>query len=452
MADGKISVDLDKLYKEKTANENGNSGKARPKSLDELRAIDQEDRLMESMMNRGKISMAEYLMWQDTQERKKVNQQPAFDVESIIEKATAPLKEQLAEMKRQQEKAEQEKRYDALQTRIDKLTDLITSGASNKSDPIIDEIKALKQQLADEKEKASKAERERFEKSMSSQLDAISDEIFNLRNKGTEKTKSDLERLEELVTLQDRYRKALGVKEQNKDDDASTVDILSTGIDMINEKVPGIVKTVGTVREAFKGGSDLPDDLPPSMDIPTQLPSRNVPRDNKSAIPSDILRFLNEGEDKDGAFVDISGVQWQNEFTGKPLTRADIESKAVTDPESVRSLMKMAYEDVEKQKTSKPKTPVPDETPEIKKTPTPVADGPTQTDEPDDNALKDALDYVASGSEKEDKDGNKIWVGAKNEVYETDTGQMTREQMLAEARADPKAFLQTVKEHLESLE
>lgn len=477
MADGKISVDVDKLYSErKRANENGNDGKIRPKTLDEIRAIDQEDRLLENMMGRGKMSMAEYLMWKDVQMRDKQTGQAPIDIEAIIAKATEPFKQQLEEMKRQQEKAEQEKKFDALQARIDKLTDLITNGTgNNKTDPIIEEIKGLKDQLATEKEKAAKAEQKAFEDRLTNQLDYLDERIERLSSSGTKKNESEIDQLINARKRTKELLDALGVNSNTKDDEASTTDLLSTGIDMFNDKAPKLVKTIGTLREGLKGGSDLADDVPFMDSIPTQLPSRNVPRENKSSIPPDILDFLNEGEEKDGGFVDLSGVQWQNEFTGKPLTRADIESKAITDPDSVRQLMELAYEDVAKMKKEKPKPKakeidIPDDITDdntesqeqtaIPKAPQETAEDNTvsestptpDTEESDhDNTLSEAMAYINSGEEKTDNAGNLTWVGTQNETYESDTGPMTREQLIKEARDDPKAFMETVREHLQSM-
>jgi hypothetical protein len=455
---GKVAVDLNRILKERTAT-NVNDGKPRPKSVDELRAISQEDQILESIGQRGKMSMVEYLMWQDRQDRK-AQQQP-IDIEGIIEKATAPLKAQIEEMKRKEERDAQEKRFTALENKIEKLMDAISNGKTKQDDPVLEELKELKNQLAKEKEEAAKKEMDEFRRSIRDSFDRISDEIGEIQRKGTEKTKSDIERLKELADLQKSYREILGIHESKKDEEASAADLLSTGIDMFNSKVPGIVKTVGTLREGLKGGSDLPDDVPVA-DIPTRLPARNIPRQNRSTIPQDIKEFLDAGREENGGFIDHSGVAWQNELTGNPLSRADIEATAITDPESVRALIRQANDDYEAQQkkratapkpAAKPKPEPAKEEPAVKQDEAPDMedDIPAADVHPPNNKLTEAMEYIDTGTEKPDESGKMAWVGAKNEIYDGGNGAMTKAEMIEAAEADPEGFMQTVKEHLKTL-
>ena len=163
MADGKISVDVDKLLNERKSNgkSEGNNGK-RPMSIEELRQINLEDSYADMWRNKGKMSYEDVLKAQAIEDmrwerRMRLQQQagpqqPPIDVESIIAKATEPFKQQIEEMKRQQEKAEQDRKFEALQSKID----LLINGGMKKDDPILEELKSMRQQLADEKEKAAK--------------------------------------------------------------------------------------------------------------------------------------------------------------------------------------------------------------------------------------------------------------------------------------------------------
>ena len=62
MADGKISVDVDKLLTERKSNgkSEGNNGK-RPMSIEELRQINLEDSYADMWRNKGKMSYEDVL-------------------------------------------------------------------------------------------------------------------------------------------------------------------------------------------------------------------------------------------------------------------------------------------------------------------------------------------------------------------------------------------------------
>ena len=133
MADGKISVDVDKLYQEKAStNGKANGNGIRKYSLDELMGYDAEQTLLEKMKKRGEMSVMDIYMLNKMEREDRLQQQSPIDVEAIIEKATAPFREQLAEMKRQQEKAEQDKKFDALRARLANLTDALEHGNNHK--------------------------------------------------------------------------------------------------------------------------------------------------------------------------------------------------------------------------------------------------------------------------------------------------------------------------------
>ena len=154
MADGKISVDVDKLLNERKSNgkSEGNNGK-RPMSIEELRQINLEDSYADMWRNKGKMSYEDVLKAQAIEDmrwerrmrlqQQTGTQQPPIDVESIIAKATEPFKQQIEEMKRQQEKAEQDRKFEALQSKID----LLINGGMKKDDPILEELKSMRQEV-----------------------------------------------------------------------------------------------------------------------------------------------------------------------------------------------------------------------------------------------------------------------------------------------------------------
>jgi hypothetical protein len=347
MSDSKISVDLDKLYREKGVK----SSAKKPMSIDELREVDQEQTILESLRNKGKMSMVEYMMYMDMMDRRR-SSSGSIDIEKAIERATAPLQEEIRMMREKDRQREEEEKWKArfadIQGQMAELRMAISSGNTDAKDPLIEKLDAMQKKIEDLNEEKSKKEREAYENSLKQQLDSMNRAIADIKH-DPNANKSDLERLEELELMRQRYQKVLGIKSQ--DDEASTSDMIATGLDMFTEKVPGIVKTVNTIKDGFssKGEDDIPDDVPPG-DIPANVPTRKQPKANRSAIPPDIKEFLDRGKEKNGGFIDYSGVPWNDSITNSPLSRNDIEIAAITDPGMVRDMIRQCDEDYEKQK------------------------------------------------------------------------------------------------------
>ena len=162
------------------------STKDRKISLDDLRYDEMIDAQLERYRNKDKMTMADIMAMQELEDMKwerrqrmraeTEQQKPQIDIEEIIRKAQEPLQKQIEEMKRQQEKQEEERKWDAIQKQIDDLKNLIMSGSTKKSDddPIMLQIQKqmqeLQEELRDEKEKARKKEEEDFKNSMKNMI------------------------------------------------------------------------------------------------------------------------------------------------------------------------------------------------------------------------------------------------------------------------------------------
>ena len=473
MADGKISVDVDKLLNERKSNgkSEGNNGK-RPMSIEELRQINLEDSYADMWRNKGKMSYEDVLKAQAIEDmrwerRMRLQQQtgpqqPPIDVEAIIAKATEPFKQQIEEMKRQQEKAEQDRKFEALQSKID----LLINGGMKKDDPILEELKSMRQQLADEKEKAAKKEMDAFRESLRDDIASLHSELDYLR-RDPGANKSEIQKILEVEKQKKELLDALGVRGDNKDEEAGLNDILDT----VNKQGPQLAKTFSTFRDVLKGNDELPDDTLDDVGLPTNLPERAKPRVNRSLIPEDITEFLDRGQDTEEGFIDVSGVKWTNKVTGVPIRRADLEDLAITDPEQFRGLIDDTYKDMEARRKQKRNNPEPKEEPEPVQAP-PVEEPEipaeakeqrndnedteqqtaTSEEETEPDYLKLSMDYINSGEDKEDSQGVKQWVGLGSEVYSDDADKpMTKADLIMEAQADPEKFYKEVQGHIKNL-
>ena len=469
MAEG-IKLNMDDLKGKKE------NGKAKKIDIEDLRYDEMIDAQIERYRNKDKMTISDIMAMQQLEDMKWERRQrmkaeiqpqtPPIDIEAIIKKATEPLEKQLEEMRRKQEREEEQRKWDNMQKQIDKLTDLIISGSTKRKDdddPILKQIQLLQEQLRDEKEKARKKEEEDFRASMKEMVYSLSDQIDGLKSK-PEKSKSDFEQIIELEKKKKEMLEALGVKpEKGKDDEASVLDV----VDSLADKVPKWAKTASTVREVFSKDSEIPDDIPDN--VPANLPQRNEPVPQRNSVPSDIKEFLDRGRVENGTYIDYAGTPWVN-LEGSPISRKDIEDLAVTNPEDVRRLMRETEEayrkQQEKKKTEKKpddvminrnqervhtapapqKSDTPPETPEKKPAEAPKANEP-------DNDLKEALAYIESGNEVNDEENGKVWIGRRQEYYNDDNGKpLTKDELITMAKEDPKQFMADVKAHLESLE
>ena len=469
MAEG-IKLNMDDLKGKKE------NGKAKKIDIEDLRYDEMIDAQIERYRNKDKMTISDIMAMQQLEDMKWERRQrmraeiepqkPPIDIEEIIRKAQEPFQKQIEEMKRQQEKHEEERKWDAMQKQIDDLKNLIISGATKKNDddnPIMKQIQLLQEELRNEKEKARKKEEEDFRASMKDMVYSLSDQISELKSK-PEKSKSDFEQIIELEKKKKEMLEALGVKpEKGKDDEASVLDV----VDSLADKVPKWAKTASTVREVFSKDSEIPDDIPDN--VPANLPQRNEPVPQRNSVPADIKEFLDRGRVENGTYIDYAGTPWVN-LEGSPISRKDIEDLAITNPEDVRRLMRETEEayrkQQEKKKTEKKpddvminrnqervhtapapqKTDTPPETPEKKPAEAPKANEP-------DNDLKEALAYIESGTEVDDEENGRVWIGKKQEYYNDDNGKpLTKDELITMAKEDPKQFMADVKAHLESLE
>ena len=452
------------------------NGKAKKIDIEDLRYDEMIDAQIERYRNKDKMTISDIMAMQQLEDMKWERRQrmraelepqkSPIDIEEIIRKAQEPLQKQIEEMKRQQEKHEEERKWDAIQKQIDDLKNLIISGATKKNDddnPIMKQIQLLQDQLRDEKEKARKKEEEEFKNSMKDMIYDLSNQISELKSK-PEKSKSDFEQIIELEKKKKEMLEALGVKpEKGKDDEASVLDV----VDSLADKVPKWAKTASTVREVFSKDSEIPDDIPDN--VPANLPQRNEPVPQRNSVPADIKEFLDRGRVENGTYIDYAGTPWVN-LEGSPISRKDIEDLAITNPEDVRRLMRETEEayrkQQEKKKTEKKpddvminrnqdkihtapapqKSETPPETPDEKPAEAPKANEP-------DNDLKEALAYIESGNEVNDEENGKVWIGRRQEYYNDDNGKpLTKDELIAMAKEDPKQFMADVKAHLKSLE
>ncbi|WP_298339954.1 hypothetical protein [Ferrimicrobium sp.] len=451
-----------------------NNGKAKKIDMDDLRYDEMIDAQIDRYRNKDKMTISDIMAMQqledmkwERRQRMKAEIEPQkspIDIEEIIRKAQEPLQKQIDAMQKLQEKQAEERKWEIMQKQIDKLTDLIISGNTKKNDddnPIMKQIQILQEQLKDEKEKARKKEEEDFRSSMKDMVYSLSDQIAELKSK-PEKSKSDFEQIIELERKKREMLEALGVKpEKGKDDEASMLDV----VDSIADKAPKWAKTASTIREVFSKDSEIPDDIPDN--VPTNLPQRNEPIPQRNMIPDDIRTFLDKGREENGKYIDYTGTPWVN-LEGTPISRKDIEDLAYTNPSDVRKLIsdtdkafQKMQEKIAESEAKKPKNSdfrnnihVPENIPK--------APEPEPEDEEDDNEpaaeeqedhLKEAMDYIATGNDVDDDENGKVWVGRKQEFYTNDDGKpATKDDLIQMARSDPKTFMSDVKQHLASLE
>ncbi len=465
MADGKIAIDLDKIAEKYSKKNNGNDGKKEEYDLDTLYNYDARQTLLERMQKRGQLSMMDLFLlnkMERDERRDMMSQQQTnkpVDVEEIIRKSQEPLLKQIEEMKLERERERQEAKFERLQQEISGIKDLLANGNGKKSEneELLKRFDALNQQLSDEKEKARQKEQERFQKTFMDQLDSVNDAIEGLRHQP--QSKGVLEQLRELNALKKDLMETLGIKEGGKEEEAGIGDL----VDTFAEKGPKIAKSISTMRDAFRGDDKLEDDIPLDS-VPTNIPERARPRENRSVVPNDITEFLNQGQDTADGYKDITGVVWKNKITGTPIHRADIEDLAITDPDQVRDVMKQAYQEIEeakarranpqpRQETFSPPLEqehddIPEPEPPKEAAPEPA---PQEATSDKDAALKEAMDYINSGNDQADESGTIQWVGKQNETYASEQGLLTKEKLIEEAKKDPVEFMKDVRAHLATL-
>ena len=464
MADGKIAIDLDKISEKYSKKANGTESREKEYDLDTLYNYDAKQTLLERMQKRGQMSMMDiYLLnkMERDEKRETMQQNPQNNVEDIIRRSQEPLLKQIEEMKQERERERQEAKYDKLEQQIMSIRDLLANGNGKKpeNEELLKKFDDLNQQLRDEKEKAREKEQKRFQDSIADQIERVNDAIDGLRHQPQSKDRID--QLRELNQTKKELMDVLGIKEQAKEEEAGIGDLVDTFAD----KGPKIVKTISTMRDAFKGEDTLLDDVPPMGNIPTNLPERARARENKSVVPPDIKAFLDSGNDTEEGYKDISGVTWKNKITGVPLHKTDLEDLAITDPEQLREIMKQVNEDVEAQRkqkhatTPKPKqetsSPEPEPTvPEAEKEQLneDAEQVTTEEENEDADALEEAMTYIDTGTDKEDENGVQQWVGQQDETYMGEQGMLTKAQMIEEAKKDPAGFMRDVQEHLGTLD
>ena len=456
-----IKIDLEQVRKMARGNSD-KSGKPRI-DLNAIREYDYEDTILEKIQNKGKMTIQDMMMmqmWDDMRKEKKGNTQSQVNVDDIIQKATQPFREQIEEMKRQLQKQEEDRKQEALQKQIEDLRNLILTSQKKpmEDDPILKKIDSLETQLRDEKEQSRKKEQESFQKRIEDMIYDLSDRITSVKDQPESKDK--IQQIIEIEKEKQNLLKALGVS-PNKDGEQMGVAELA---DAVIDRVPRLAKTASTVREIFSKDDSIPDDIP--EDVPSSLPQRNKPIDNQPVIPDDIRSFLDKGREKNGQYIDYTGIGWTDE-KGNPLSRREIEDMSLVDPTAVRRFISEADRDAQQKKDKS--TSADEETPsEPKKTPkvhTPPVDDITvnkakvNTPElPEEKPIEtdlppEVMEYIRSGEEKQDTNGNTVWVGKQNEVYTTENGKMaTRSDLIEEAKKDPKQFMDDVRSHLASLQ
>ncbi len=457
---GKITIDNLKEMKTK-----GENGEKKHLTFEEIRDYDREDILLDRIKNRDKVTLQDILIMDRMDEWKNGKNKTNTDVDEIIRKAQEPYIKQIEEMKRQQEKAEEERKWEKIQGQIDSLKELIinanTKKPSDDENPVMKELMALQKELKDEKETSRKKDEEAFRNSIKDMLYDVNDQISMLKNDESKKPKDKVSQIIELEKEKKELLNALGVKSNDKEDEASMLDV----VDSIAEKVPKWAKTASTVREAFSKESEIPDDVPD--EVPSSLPQRKTEISHRTSIPDDIQDFLNRGRDETKGYVDYSGTPWIN-LEGEPIMRKDIEDLALTNPEDVRRLMKDTESEYNKQQAKKkeekarksdditvnhihtsPAKPVENE---------PVATAPAETpsleisSEKETDPIKEARDYLETGEDRQDDNGNTVWVGKKGEIYTTDDGKpASKNDLRGMMEDDPDGFMAVVREHLNSI-
>ena len=454
-----IKIDLEQVRKMARGNSD-RVGKPRI-DLNAIREYDYEDTILEKIQNKGKMTIQDMMMmqmWDDMRKEKKGNTQSQINVDDIIQKATQPFREQVEEMKRQLQKQEEDRKQEAMQRQLDDLRNLILTSQKKpmEDDPVLKKIESLETELKGEKERSQKKEQESFEKRIESMIYDLPDRMENLKQ--TPESKDKVQQIIEIEKEKQNLLKALGVS-PNKDGEQMGVAELA---DAVIDRVPRLAKTASTVREIFSKDDSIPDDIP--EDVPSSLPQRNKPINNKPVIPEDIQSFLDKGREKGGQYIDYTGIGWTDE-KGNPLSRREIEDMSLVDPTAVRRFISEADRDYAHKKD---KSELSNEEPEPKKSPkvhTPPVDdvqvnkAKVNTPElPEEKPIEDilppdVLEYIRSGEEKQDEQGNTVWVGKKNEVYTTENGKLaTRSDLIEEAKRDPKQFMADVRTHLASLE
>ncbi len=433
----------------------GNNGRTGKMTIEDMRQYDIEDTLLEKMQNKGKMTMQDIMMmqmWEDTRQAKRqINQNPNMSIDEIIRKAQEPLLREIEEMKRE---AKNKERDDRIQKQIDDMRALfITMNNSKKSpddDPILKKINDLESELKNEREKTRKEDEKKFQDSIREAIYSLEDQITTLKA-SPEKSKDKIEQIIELEEMRSKILKSLGVKEAGKDE-ASMLDVIDAAMD----RAPKVAKTASTIREIFSKDSEIPDDIPDY--VPSNLPQRNTPSaGTRTVIPEDIKEFLDEGSVKKGQFVDLTGVGWVN-LENVPLSRKDVEDLALTNPDDIRKLIEQARAAATKKEKGKKRSDDVDighneevHTPTAPPEPE-AAEPEPEPEEPEHDYMKEAMDYISTGTDKQDKEGNTMWVGRKNEVYATDDGKpATAKDMRAMAEEDPEGFMRDVTDHINSI-
>ena len=119
MAEG-IKLNIDDLKGKKE------NGKAKKIDIEDLRYDEMIDAQIDRYRNKDKMTISDIMAMQQLEDMKWERRQrmraelepqkSPIDIEEIIRKAQEPLQKQIEEMKRQQEKHEEERKWDAIQT------------------------------------------------------------------------------------------------------------------------------------------------------------------------------------------------------------------------------------------------------------------------------------------------------------------------------------------------
>ncbi len=458
-------ISIDDLLKRKEKTDDKANGNGNGLSINDIREYDREQTILDRLKNKDKASWQDIYMMRMLDDKNKGNN---VDIEEIIRKSQEPLLKEIEEMKRENARKAEEAKWDKMQSQLDKMQEMIIAGGKkNEEDPYMKELMKqftdLQGELKDEKEANRKRDEENFKASITDMIDGITDQISMLKTDESQKPRDRISQIIELEKEKKELLNALGVKSNDKEDEASTLDV----IDGLVDKVPKWAKTASTVREVFSKNDEIPDDI--SDEVPTTLPQRQSEVRHESPVPEDIAAFLRKGRNSSKGFIDYTGTQWIN-VAGEPLSQKDIEDAALTNPEDIRRLIKetdQAFLKSQKEKEEKKNKEAKNDEVQINHVHTPEKKEETKEPEPEEeekddipetkpeekkNSKDEAMAYISTGEEKKDADGNTVWVGKKNEMYLSDDGKpATKEDLIAMATDDPDGFMKTVKEHMDSI-
>lgn len=384
------------------------------------------------------------------------------DMEEALKRVIAPLNEEIAMLKRERDeerrRREQDERDEKLFERMRReFTPSKKGDEPDKIDKIIEEIKAERKSREQDSLKEWKDEVQQSYANLVAKMSGL-ERASTSRQAGTstpQKEQSLMDKVREVNQAKKDFAELLGLSEKQSDKMSAT-DLIDYGV----KKIPEIGGAVKTFRD-LASDKDISDDVPPEEGIAREPRFTNI----NAPIDPKILKWLNEGHEKDGVWYDKVGIAMQSVADPSQfLSRAEIEVMAKTEPQTLFPIVEQTEEDAKRMPEPEPAPPEPEakkpagrkkaKAEEKKEEPPASTPEPGTAPNPStETGLPEHIQqFLDSGKIVKDDKGTEYWVDSAGVYYTDDHAKpYTLEEMRDQAVEDPEKFwsgVQAVKEEI----